>query len=107
MFSEQVIFDFLLGYAYSPLMVYSFIVLFMLLSGFGFPLPEEVVLISSGIVAYMSHHPEIYPPPYEGAVGVNVYVLASVCFFAVMLSDTVVQQNIAYRDWETDRKSVV
>ena len=90
MFSEQVIFDFLLGYAYSPLLVYGFIIFFMLLSGFGLPLPEEVVLISSGIVAFMSHHPEIYPPPYPGAVGVNVYVLATVCFFAVMLSDTVV-----------------
>jgi membrane protein DedA with SNARE-associated domain len=90
MFSEQVIFDFLLGYAYSPFQVYGFIIFFMLLSGFGFPVPEEVVLISSGIVSYMSHHPEIYPPPYPGAVGVNVYVLAAVCFFAVMLSDTVV-----------------
>ncbi|MDH4467897.1 MAG: VTT domain-containing protein [Bacteriovoracaceae bacterium] len=97
MLSEQAIFDFLVNYAYSPLMVYGFIIIFMLMSGFGFPLPEEVVLVSSGIVAYMAHHPDDYPPPYPGAMGVNVYLLSFICFFAVMLSDTVVYLLGKYR----------
>jgi len=94
MFSEDTIFQFLFQYAYSPIGVYLFVIVFMLLSGFGFPLPEEVVLLSCGIIAFMAHNPHIYPPPIDSsgvaAQGVDMYVLAGVCFFAVILSDTVV-----------------
>ena len=62
----------------------------MLASSFGFPVPEELVLISAGLVAYMSHNPDKFPPPYEGAVGVNVVTLCIVSFLAVMLSDCLV-----------------
>jgi membrane protein DedA with SNARE-associated domain len=84
---EQTIFAILTDYAYSPLLVYGAICLFMFASAFGLPIPEEVVLIAAGFVGYMALNPAIYPPPYEGAQGVNVYVLATVAFVAVTASD--------------------
>lgn len=87
---EETILSFLLQYAYMPYLVYGFVVMFMLMSGFGFPIPEEIVLVSCGLIAYMSLNPDIYPPPEVGAKSVDVYILATVCFFSVMLSDTVV-----------------
>jgi membrane protein DedA with SNARE-associated domain len=84
---EQIISQFFSQYAYAPYLVYGAICVFMMLSAFGLPLPEEVVLISAGFVGYMSLHPTKYPPPYEGAQSVNVYVLAVVSFIAVMASD--------------------
>lgn len=77
-------------YAYQPGFVYGFIVCFMLASSFGFPVPEELVLISAGLVGYMSHHPEKFPPPYPGAESVNVVTLCIVSFLAVMGSDCLV-----------------
>lgn len=77
-------------YAYEPMYVYGFVSLFMLASGFGLPIPEELVLISSGLVAYMAQHPQLYPPPYPGAVGVDVITLSIVCFCAVLFSDLLV-----------------
>lgn len=79
-------------YAYEPEIVYLLILGLMLLSGFGLPLPEEAVIISSSLLAYMARHPELYPPPDGDPRGVNVYVLALVCFFAVFLSDLLVYQ---------------
>ena len=81
------IFQWLSQYAYQPEMVYLAVVLLMLASSFGFPLPEEVTLISVGLLAYMGTHPTRYPPPYEGAPVVEVYEAALVCFLAVMMSD--------------------
>ncbi len=77
-------------YAYQPGVVYSFIIIFMTMSSFGFPVPEEVVLISSGLVAYLASHPDLYPPPVPGAQGVNVYTLMAVCLGAVFFSDFLV-----------------
>lgn len=84
---EQVITELFSQYAYSPWLVYGAICLFMLLSAFGLPIPEEIVLISAGFVGHMSLHPEDYPPPYPGAPSVNIYILATVAFFAVMGAD--------------------
>lgn len=84
---EQTIADVFSQYAYTPWLVYGAVCLFMVLSAFGLPLPEELVLISAGFVGYMALHPELYPPPSPGAVGVNVYVLATISFFAVIGSD--------------------
>jgi membrane protein DedA with SNARE-associated domain len=74
-------------YAYQPMWVYLGVVLLMFASSFGLPVPEEVTLISAGLVAYMAMHPDLYPPPYEGAKTVNLYILATVCFLAVIGSD--------------------
>lgn len=89
-FSHQALMTFFSQYAYQPAYVYGFITIFMFASSFGFPVPEELVLVTSGLVAYMAHHPEKYPPPYPGAEGVDVFTLALVCFFAVFLSDFIV-----------------
>lgn len=87
---EDSILSFLLQYAYMPHWVYAFVIVFMLMSGFGFPIPEEIVLVSCGLLSYMSLNPDLYPPPEVGAQSIDVFVLAGVCFVAVILSDTVV-----------------
>ncbi len=89
-FSQAGLMEFFSHYAYQPLHVYGFVTFFMFLSSFGLPIPEELILISTGLVAYMAHHPEIYPPPYSGAVGVDTITLAVVCFLAVFASDLMV-----------------
>ena len=82
--------QFISQYAYQPTFVYSFIVLFMTASSFGLPIPEEMTLVSAGIVAHMARNPDIYPPPTPDAVGVNLTVLAIVCFVAVLGSDILI-----------------
>lgn len=77
-------------YAYQPNLVYMFIVVFMTASSFGLPIPEEMTLVSAGLVAYMARHPDLYPPPYPGAEGVNLFVLTALCFFAVLGSDILI-----------------
>jgi len=62
----------------------------MFASSFGLPVPEELILVTSGLVAYMAHNPDKFPPPYAGAEGVNIFTLAMVCFLAVFLSDLIV-----------------
>lgn len=89
-FGPEALMSFFAQYAYRPYYVYSFVTLFMFASSFGFPIPEELVLVSSGLVAYMAHHPEKFPAPFEGAVGVNISTLAIVCFFSVFMSDFIV-----------------
>lgn len=74
-------------YAYEPMWIYFFLVIMMLLSAVGLPLPEEVTLVSVGILAYMGSHPAKYPPPFEGAPYVHATTAAIVAFFAVFLSD--------------------
>lgn len=89
-FSPDALLGFFSHYAYQPAMVYGFIVCFMLASSCGLPVPEELILVSAGLVAYMSHHPEKFPPPYPGAEGVNIITLCIVCFLAVMGSDVLI-----------------
>lgn len=79
------------AHAYQAGFVYLSVFIFMYMSSFGLPIPEEVVLISSGLVAHMATHPELYPPP-EGLdlYPVNPYILAGLCFFAVISSDSII-----------------
>lgn len=79
-------------YAYQPEIVYLLVVVIMLLAGFGLPIPEEVVIVTTSMLAYMSLNPQDFPPPEVGARAVNVHMLMFVCFAAVFLSDTVVFQ---------------
>ncbi len=88
--NEAAIIEFFSNYAYQPMFVYSFIVLFMTASSFGLPIPEEMTLVSAGLVAYMASHPAKYPPPTPDAHGVNLVVLSAVCFFAVLGSDLLI-----------------
>ena len=90
MFDTSQLVEFFAGYAYDPMAVYSFIVLFMTASSFGLPIPEELTLVSAGLVAYMAKNPDQFPPPYPGAEGVNLYILCAVCFVSVLGSDVLI-----------------
>lgn len=70
--------------------VYSAIFVMMLASGFGLPIPEEVYIVSVGILAYMGANPQHFPPPYPGAPVVNGYEAAAVTLVAVMFADFLV-----------------
>lgn len=74
-------------YAFQPEWIYFFLILMMLLSAVGLPLPEEVTLVSVGVLAYMGAHPDKYPPPYPGAPYVHPTTAAIVAFLAVWGSD--------------------
>lgn len=89
-FSEAWITQTLTAYAYEPAYLYGFIVAFMFASSFGLPIPEEFTLITAGLIANMAQHPELHPPPYPGAEGVNLFTLCVVAFLAVFLSDLTV-----------------
>lgn len=84
------IFQYLQNYAYQPGFVYMLVFGMMIASGFGFPLPEEVTIVSVGILAYMGAHPNLFPPPIAGARAINGYEAAAVTFVAVLLADTLV-----------------
>jgi membrane protein DedA with SNARE-associated domain len=89
-FDEASLLAFFAKYAYDPMAVYGFVVCFMLASAFGLPIPEELTLISAGLVANMAKHPDKYPPPYPGAEGVDTITLCIVCFLAVIFSDLLI-----------------
>lgn len=82
--------EFFQEYAYNPTAVYSFIILFMTASSFGLPIPEEMTLVSAGLVAYMAMHPDKFPPPSPNAEGVNLTLLSIICFLAVLGSDILI-----------------
>lgn len=87
---QEWIYQFLQTYAYQPHFVYLLVFGMMVASGFGFPLPEEVTIVSVGILAYMGAHPEDFPPPYPGAQPVRGYEVAFVTFFSVAFADVLV-----------------
>ena len=89
-FSEASLLTFFTEYAYRPGYVYAFVTLFMLASSFGLPIPEELVLITAGMVAHIASDKVSHPPPYPDAIGVDILTLSIVCFFAVFLSDLLV-----------------
>ncbi len=90
MISEAAITEFFLQYAYSPNYVYLGVVAFMTMSSFGLPIPEEIILVSCGFIAYMTLNPDLYPPPSPDSTGVDLITLSIVCFLAVLLSDMVI-----------------
>lgn len=80
---EATITEFFQQYAASPGLVYGAVALFMLASAFGFPCPEEVILISAGLVGYASLTAIDLPPEAR----INPYFLAVYCFLVVIASD--------------------
>ncbi len=86
MFEDQIL-PFFIKFAYQPLIVYTALTLIMFASSFGLPIPEEVTLISAGLVVYIAAN---NPPPYPGAQPVTLYTTAAVAFVAVFLSDIVI-----------------
>lgn len=85
--AHEPIFQWMSQFAYQPNVVYGGLVGMMMLSAVGLPLPEEVTLVSVGILAFMGANPHLFPPPYEGAPVVNVHTAAFVAFLAVFFSD--------------------
>ena len=85
--AHEPIFQWMSQFAYQPNVVYGGLVGMMLLSAVGFPLPEEVTLVSVGILAFMGANPQLFPPPYAGAPVVNVHTAAIIAFLAVFFSD--------------------
>ena len=90
MVTQDQIISILSSYAYEPFMVYAFIIFFLSASSFGLPLPEEVTLISAGVVGYFAMNPDLYPPPSPDLQPLNVWTLATVCLLAVFFSDLTV-----------------
>ena len=86
-FANEPIFQWMSQFAYQPGTVYAALIGMMLLSAVGFPLPEEVTLVSVGILAFMGANPQHFPPPYEGAPFVHVHTAAIIAFLAVLGSD--------------------
>jgi membrane protein DedA with SNARE-associated domain len=76
--------------AYQPEVVYFGVVFLMFASSFGLPLPEEVPLVSAGLVGHVAMHPQDYPIPEGAGDPVNIYILAAVCFGAVFFSDLLI-----------------
>lgn len=68
-------------------MVYLGVVFMMVASALGFPMPEEVTLVSVGFLAFMGSRPDLFPPPFPGAPVVNVHEAAFISFLAVFGSD--------------------
>ncbi|MBC7661980.1 MAG: DedA family protein [Chitinophagaceae bacterium] len=89
-FSEAELLNWFTQYAYQAWLIYLGIFVLMMASGFGLPIPEEVTLISSGLVCYVASRPDLYPPPLEGSHPVNPYITAGVAFFSVVFADCLV-----------------
>lgn len=79
--------EWLKGASEYPILVYSGIIIFSFLSSFGLPIPEEIVLVTSGSIAFMA----LQEAAKSGAEPtINPYTLAAVAFFAVFLSDLLI-----------------
>jgi membrane protein DedA with SNARE-associated domain len=89
-FTQDPAFLWLAQYAYQPQLVYLLVFAMMMASGFGFPLPEEVTIMSVGFLAFMGANPALFPPPFPGAPVVNAYEAAAVTTGAVLFADTLV-----------------
>lgn len=87
---EDLLFELLREYTYQPITVYLLVTLVMFLSSFGLPIPEEVSIISLGILSHIGANPDLYPPPYPDAPHVDVYMAMAVCVLSVFLSDLMV-----------------
>jgi membrane protein DedA with SNARE-associated domain len=86
-FSQDALLQFLSQFVYEPGYVYLMICALMFASSFGFPVPEEVTIISVGLVGYLAMRPELLPTPISNDTPVHPHNLALVTFLAVFLSD--------------------
>ncbi len=89
-FSDAEILQWFTQYVYQPWLVYLGIFVLMMASGFGLPIPEEVTLVSSGLVCFAATRPNLPPPPYPNAHLVDPYITAGVAFFSVIFADCLV-----------------
>lgn len=88
--SQEWIFQTLAVYAYEPVLIYLIVFGMMVASGFGLPIPEEVTIISVGLLAYMGAHPEMFPPPEGAGRPIGGYEAAIFTTASVMFADILV-----------------
>lgn len=88
--SQEWIFQTLSAYAYEPELIYLIVFGMMVASGFGLPIPEEVTIISVGLLAYMGAHPEMFPPPVGAERPIGGYEAAAVTTFCIIFADMLV-----------------
>jgi membrane protein DedA with SNARE-associated domain len=88
--AKEPIFQWISQFAYQPGTVYLYIIAMMLLSAVGLPIPEEITLISVGILVFIGQNPESFPPPFAGAPVVNVHYAALIALCAVVFSDALI-----------------
>ncbi len=87
---EGFLFDLLKEYTFEPYMVYGFVIIVMLLSSLGFPIPEEISIVSLGLLSYIGSKPDLYPPPFLGAPHVQIIPAMLVCGLSIYFSDFLV-----------------
>ncbi len=71
-------------YAHEPALVYGMLALFFTASSFGLPIPEEVMIVSAGLLAYAGQTSD------SPATAIQPVTTAMVCFVSVFLSDFLV-----------------
>ncbi len=84
---ELMLTNYLIELAHHPYLFCTGVILILFASSFGLPLPEEVVLITSGVVAHLALTEALstgQPPT------INAWALAGICFAAVLCSDLLV-----------------
>ena len=89
-FANEPVFQWLAQYAYEPQIVYAAIFVMMMGSGFGLPIPEEITIVSVGILSYMGANPDHFPPPYPGAPVVGGYEAAIFTMLSICMADGIV-----------------
>lgn len=88
---QEPIFQWLSQWAYQPYWVYTFVVIMMILSGFGLPIPEEVTLVSLGLLTFMAQHSELFGVEVSDATSkLEPVTAALVAAFSVLGADTLV-----------------
>lgn len=87
---ESFFFEWMQHYAYEPLIVYCAVVIVMLMSSFGLPVPEEISIIGLGVLSFIGSRPDLYPPPYPGAPHIDVVPAMVICATAIFATDFVV-----------------
>lgn len=88
--AEEPVFQWLSQFAFQPGFVYTALIAMMLLSAFGLPIPEELTLLSVGLLAFLGANPHLFPPPYPGAPIVHPTEAAIVATIAVFGADFLV-----------------
>jgi membrane protein DedA with SNARE-associated domain len=84
---EDTLQQWLLQAAQYPWLLYITVITTLTLSSFGLPFPEEIVLLTSGMIANVA----LQEARQTGAAStINPNTLAAVCFLAVFLSDFLV-----------------